>query len=113
MIGKNIARIRKKRGYTLSEFAELANISKSYLSNIERDINKNPSLEVIRKIAKVLNVDLITLLQPSMDLDKYLYVEQEWVFFLNELKELGIEKEEIQQYKLLIEFIKWQNERAE
>ena len=43
MIGKNIAEIRKKRGYTLSELAELANISKSYLSNIERNINKNPS----------------------------------------------------------------------
>ncbi|WP_313799851.1 helix-turn-helix domain-containing protein [Cytobacillus sp.] len=111
MIGNNIVRIRKKRGYTLSEFAELANISKSYLSNIERNINKNPSLEVMQKIAKVLNVDLITLLKPSTDLDKHLYVEQEWVDFLNELKELGIEKEEIQRYKTLIEFIKWQNER--
>ncbi|KQL17964.1 helix-turn-helix domain-containing protein [Cytobacillus solani] len=113
MIGKNIARIRKKRGYTLSEFAELANISKSYLSNIERDINKNPSLEVMQKMAKVLNVDLITLLKPCNDLDKHLFIEKEWVNFLNELKELGIEKEEIQQYKLLIEFIKWQNERSE
>lgn len=113
MIGKNIARIRKKRGYTLSEFAELANISKSYLSNIERDINKNPSLEVMQKMAKVLNVDLITLLKPSKDLDKHLYIEKEWVNFFKELKELGIEKEEIQQYKLLIEFIKWRNERSE
>ncbi|MED3573040.1 helix-turn-helix transcriptional regulator [Cytobacillus praedii] len=113
MIGKNIARIRKKRGYTLSEFAELANISKSYLSNIERDINKNPSLEVMQKIAKVLNVDLITLLKPSKDFDKHLYIEKEWVNFFKELKELGIEKEEIQQYKLLIEFIKWRNERSE
>ena len=62
MIGKNIAEIRKRRGYTLSELAELANISKSYLSNIERNINKNPSLEIMNKIAVVLNIELIMLL---------------------------------------------------
>ena len=49
MIGKNIAEIRKRRGYTLSELAGLANISKSYLSNIERNINTNPSLQVMNK----------------------------------------------------------------
>jgi hypothetical protein len=32
------------------------------------------------------------------------------VDFVNELKELGLEKEDIDQYKTLIEFIKWQNQ---
>ncbi|MBP2241872.1 XRE family transcriptional regulator of biofilm formation [Cytobacillus eiseniae] len=112
MIGKNVARIRKQKGYTLSEFAELANISKSYLSNIERNINKNPSLEVMQKIAKVLNVDLITLLKPGMSREEHTYIDQEWVDFFNELKALGIEKEEIQNYRMLIEFIKWQNKNV-
>ena len=58
MIGKNIVEIRKRRGYTLLELAELSNISKSYLSNMERNINKNPSLEVIQKIATVLQVNI-------------------------------------------------------
>lgn len=110
MIGKNIAEIRKKRGYTLSELAEHANVSKSYLSNIERNINKNPSIEVMNKIASVLNVDLITLLKTGTNLDKHLYIEKEWVDFLNELKELGVEKEELHHYRMLIEFIKWQKE---
>lgn len=108
MIGKNIAKIRKSRGYTLSELAELASISKSYLSNIERNVYKNPSLEIIQRIAKVLNVDLLTLLNPHASSDKDFNIEKEWIDFLTELKELGIEKEQIQQYKTVIEFIKWQ-----
>lgn len=109
MIGKNIAEIRKRRGYTMSELADLSNISKSYLSNIERNINKNPSIEVMQKIAKVLNVDFMMLIKPELDIDSHLYIEQEWSDLLNELKELGIEKNDIQEYKTLVEFIKWQN----
>lgn len=108
MIGKNIAEIRKRRGYNLSELAELANVSKSYLSNIERNINKNPSLDVMQKIAKVLNVDFETLLRPGDDLESHQYTEQEWVDILKELKNLGIEKNELEEYKTLVEFIKWQ-----
>lgn len=113
MIGKNIAEIRKRKGYTLSELAELAHISKSYLSNIERNLNKNPSLQVMNKIAAVLNVDIATLLKPGKDPNAHLPIEKEWVDFVHELKELGIEKEQVQQYKTLIEFIKWQNQNLE
>lgn len=112
MIGKNIAEIRKRRGYTLSELADLSNISKSYLSNIERNINKNPSIEVIQKIARVLNVDFMMLIQPELDMDSHLYIEQEWSDLLRELKELGINKNDIEEYKTLVEFIKWQNQRS-
>ncbi|WP_019156112.1 XRE family transcriptional regulator [Robertmurraya massiliosenegalensis] len=112
MIGKNIAVIRKQRGYTLTQLSELSNISKSYLSNIERNINKNPSLEVIQKIASVLDVDLITLLRTGSDLDRYLNVDNEWVEILKELKELGIGKEQLREYKTLLEFIKWRNQQS-
>jgi XRE family transcriptional regulator of biofilm formation len=80
MIGKNIAKIRERRGYTLSELAELTNISKSYLSNIERNLNKNPSLQIMLKIATVLNVDLETLLKTDTDEDTHLYIENNrWI----------------------------------
>lgn len=111
MIGKNIAEIRKKRGYSLTELAELSGISKSYLSNIERNINNNPSIEVLQKIAKVLNVDFITLIEPHRDIDSHKYIEREWIQLLKEMKELGIDKEDIKEYKTLIEFIKWQRNK--
>lgn len=113
MIGKNIKELRKRRGYTLSELAEQANISKSYLSNIERNLNKNPSLEVMNKIANVLNVDIITLLKIDTSHDTSLYIEKEWIDFVSELKELGLKKNQIEQYKTLIEFIKWQKQNSE
>lgn len=109
MIGNNISNIRKRRGYTLSELAERAGISKSYLSNIERNVNQNPSVNLIERIAIVLNVDLKILLNgenvSSDQTDENYYIE-----FINELKNLGIDKNQIHQYKSLIEFIKWKNE---
>lgn len=113
MIGKNIYEIRKKRGYTLSELAEKASISKSYLSNIERNLNKNPSIQVLEKIASVLNVDLKTLLKSGANPEKRQLIEREWIDFVNELKDTGIDKEQIQEYRKLIEFIKWQNEKVD
>lgn len=110
MIGKNILEIRKKRDLSLTELAERANISKSYLSNIERDLNKNPSIKVMEKIATVLKVELKTLLTSGSSQEIKHGLDQEWVEFIHELKESGIGKEQIQEYKKLIEFIKWKNE---
>ncbi len=107
MIGKKIFEIRKRRGYTLSELAERANVSKSYLSNIERNINQNPSIQVIKKIASVLDVDLRALLETESSIKEKELPDQELIDLVNELKESGIEK--IEEFKTLIEFIKWQN----
>lgn len=109
MIGKNISDLRKKRGMTLSELAERSNISKSYLSVIERNINENPSIQVIKKLAAVLDVDLKTLLGAEIETEQFL--ETEWLEFISELKKSGVDKKQIKEYKTLIEFIKWQKEK--
>lgn len=103
MIGSNIYQIRKKRGLSLSELSERARISKSYLSNIERNLNRNPSIHIIEKIASVLDVELKELIRP----EAVIGIEKEWVDFIQELKNTGIHKEEIHEYRTLIEFIKW------
>lgn len=111
MIGKNIAELRKRRGFTLSQLAERANMSKSYLSNIERDLNRNPSLEVMKKIGAVLNVDILTLLNTDTQVEPTYFLEKEWIEFINDLQDSGMKKEQIPEYKQLIEFIKWQNQK--
>jgi XRE family transcriptional regulator, master regulator for biofilm formation len=114
MIGKNIYKIRKKRGLTLSELAERASISKSYLSNIERNVNQNPSIQVLEKIAMVLYVDLkLLLIKNGSKIESPAMLESEWVDFVHELKESGVKKDQLQDYKLVIEFIKWQNRNME
>ena len=106
MIGNNIYKLRKQRGLTLSELAKKALISKSYLSNIERNINKNPSIQVMEKIAGVLQVDLSMLLKPEIA-EVEPPIEEEWLHFIQELKEAGIKIEDIRDNIILIEFIKW------
>lgn len=110
MIGRNIYEIRMKKGLTLSELAERAGISKSYLSNIERNLNQNPSIQVIRKIAHVLDVDLKLLIKTGSIDEEQQLLDKEWIDLVNVLKESGIEREQIKEYKTLLEFIKWQNQ---
>lgn len=109
MIGKNIQVIRKKRGLTLSQLAEQANVSKSYLSNIERSINQNPSIQIMEKIASVLEVDFRILL--GIDKVKPPCPEEEWHTFFQELSDEGIGTDQLKEYKLVIEFVRWKNKR--
>ena len=60
-IGKNIQCERRKQGLTQETFAELMNVSWSYVSKIESGI-LNLSLGKIYDIAKYLNIDVYTLL---------------------------------------------------
>jgi XRE family transcriptional regulator, master regulator for biofilm formation len=107
MIGKNIYDIRKRKGLTLSELAERANISKSYLSNIERSLNKNPSINVLEKVANVLGVDLEALLiGTTLEKER---PDQEVIELASELMEIGLVKEHMNEFKSFIEFMKWKN----
>lgn len=54
-IGKNLKKIRKEKQLTQVELAEKASISSNYYARIERD-EENPSLEVLKDIAKALKV---------------------------------------------------------
>jgi XRE family transcriptional regulator of biofilm formation len=110
MIGNNIATIRKQRGYTLSELSERTGVSKSYLSSIERNLQQNPSIHVMEKIASVLKVDLKRLLIMAGDVEKK-QLEKEWMDFIYDLKKSGIDKEQIHQYKIIMEFMRWYNEK--
>jgi XRE family transcriptional regulator of biofilm formation len=103
---------RKQKGLTLSELAKRANISKSYLSNIERNLNRNPSIDVVKRIATVLDIDLDTFLGPVKSNTVQQEIGQDLIDFVAELKETGIQKEQIKEYKTLFEFIKWKNQNS-
>lgn len=59
----NIRRIRKERGLTQEELAELCGTSVSYIGLLETGKNI-PKLSTIEKIANALNVDCIELFTP-------------------------------------------------
>jgi transcriptional regulator with XRE-family HTH domain len=54
-VGKSIQGVRKGRGFTIKEVAELSGITPSLISQIEND-KGNPSLNTLRALAKALNV---------------------------------------------------------
>ena len=112
MIGTKIFYFRKKRGLSLSELSGKARVSKSYLSNIERNLNQNPSIQILEKIAAVLKVDLKALIEIDTKQVETLEISEEWIVFIQELESIGINKEQIKEYRTLIEFIKWQKEKG-
>lgn len=60
-IGRNIARIRKEKGLTQEDFAELMDKSWSYVAKLETGA-QNFSVGKLIDIAEYLNVDYKTLL---------------------------------------------------
>ncbi len=62
IIGKNIQQVRKQKGYTQESFAELMDVSWSYVSKIETGYI-NLSLGKILEIADYLKDDISNILK--------------------------------------------------
>ena len=61
-LGGNVRRLRRERELSQEALAFEANIDRTYVSQIERGII-NPSLLVLWKVADVLGVDVLILLE--------------------------------------------------
>ncbi|GAX89375.1 helix-turn-helix domain-containing protein [Effusibacillus lacus] len=103
MIGKRIQQLRLEKNLSLTELADRAGVSKSYLSSIERDIQANPSIQFLEKISAVLNVDIQTLILSNSAKDSDA-LDREWLTLVREAMDSGISKE---QFREFLEFNKW------
>jgi transcriptional regulator with XRE-family HTH domain len=56
--GDRLRRIREAQNCTLTDVARRAKISKAYLSQLERDGNKQPSYDVVIRLATALGVSV-------------------------------------------------------
>ncbi|WP_380023410.1 helix-turn-helix domain-containing protein [Effusibacillus consociatus] len=59
--GNNVKQARKGKGLTLQELSELSGVSRSMLSQIERE-EKNPTIQIACQIAEALHLTLSQLL---------------------------------------------------
>jgi len=59
VVGKNLRRLRTKRGYSLEKFAQLSGVSRGMLSQIELG-KSTPTIGVLWKIATALDVPFAT-----------------------------------------------------
>jgi transcriptional regulator with XRE-family HTH domain len=61
--GANVRRLRHERGINLEAFADEVGMSYTYVGQLERG-QRNPTLDVVERLAAVLGVDPLSLLQP-------------------------------------------------
>lgn len=104
MIGERIKKLRLQHGMSLTELAERAGIAKSYISSIERQLQTNPSIQVLEKIATVFHTTAENLLKEEQDQQNV--IDYEWLNILQDAINSGIPKEELIKF---IEFNKFKN----
>jgi XRE family transcriptional regulator, master regulator for biofilm formation len=101
MVGNKIKNLREEKGYTINELAHYSTVSKSYISSIERGIQKNPSIKVLKKIALTLDTSLENIL--SSDMNK-IHLDEEWIEPLNRAISQGLTKEEFIEFLSFVQF---------
>jgi XRE family transcriptional regulator of biofilm formation len=57
-----IRRLRETKGITQRELAAKAQVTGAYVAQLETGVKKNPSLDVLKRLAKVLGVPVTELL---------------------------------------------------
>ncbi|OES44999.1 helix-turn-helix domain-containing protein [Domibacillus iocasae] len=107
-IGERIRKLRMEKKLSLTELASRAAVAKSYLSSVERDLQMNPSIQFLTKIAAVLNVSVESLIvDPQKSPEP---VDDEWVHLAKEAMDSGISKE---QFREFLAFQKWKKQSDE
>jgi XRE family transcriptional regulator, master regulator for biofilm formation len=103
MIGDRVKKLRQEKKMSLSELAEQAGVAKSYLSSLERNLQTNPSIQFLEKIAGVLNVPVDHLIHEQINKDD---LDSEWMKIVKEAMESGVSKE---QFREFLDFNKWRS----
>lgn len=104
-IGARIKKIRLRKGLSLTELAESAEVAKSYLSNVERGIQNNPSIQFVEKIASTLEVTKNAL--PFVETEEQ-ELDPEWAKLVHEAMSSGVSK---RQFKEFLEFQRWKKDQ--
>ncbi|KAA9000968.1 helix-turn-helix domain-containing protein [Paenibacillus spiritus] len=109
-IGQNIQQLRLEKGLSLSELAGKADVAKSYLSNVERNIQSNPSIQFIEKIAEALDVSVQSLLYGNLSDSEEEPLDADWFRLIQEAMSSGVSKRE---FKEFLDYQKWRLEQKD
>jgi XRE family transcriptional regulator, master regulator for biofilm formation len=67
MAAKSLSRViqtlRETRGMSQRDLAERAQVTSGYIAHLETGLKKNPSLDVLKRLAKALGVPVTELLE--------------------------------------------------
>ncbi|WP_010301892.1 helix-turn-helix domain-containing protein [Kurthia senegalensis] len=89
-IGKKIKRLRLKKGLTQEELGERTDLSKGYISQLERDLN-SPSIETLFTLLEVLGSTPKEFFDDEIDEQKVVYNEDDQTIYSDEEKNYRIQ----------------------
>ena len=64
LVGRNVKRIRRKRGLTQEQFAEISGFSQQYISGLEQG-RRNPTVVTLYELATALGTRPAELIRPT------------------------------------------------
>jgi len=82
-IGRKIKTLRLQKGLTQEELGERTDLSKGFISQLERDLN-SPSIETLFSILEVLGSSPKEFFDSPKKLTKVVYTEQDQTIYTNE-----------------------------
>ncbi|SDZ30479.1 helix-turn-helix domain-containing protein [Thermoactinomyces sp. DSM 45892] len=82
-IGKKIKNLRLKKGLTQEELGERTDLSKGYISQLERDLS-SPSIETLFAILEVLGCAPKEFFDEDGQEQKVVYTSDDWTSFMDE-----------------------------
>ncbi|WP_339200415.1 helix-turn-helix domain-containing protein [Peribacillus sp. FSL P2-0133] len=94
MIGYRVKSLREERKMSISELSAKSGVAKSYISSLERNLQTNPTILVLEKIAKILCIKVDALLNEQTDKG----MDEEWMEIMLDVLGAGISKEEIREF---------------
>lgn len=64
VVGRNVRRLRKMRGLTQEQFAEVSGFSQQYISSLEKG-TRNPTVITLYELSVALGVSHMDLVRPA------------------------------------------------
>jgi transcriptional regulator with XRE-family HTH domain len=62
LVGRNVKRLREKKGLTQEQFAEISGFSQQYISSLERG-RRNPTIITLYELSVALGVNHVDLIR--------------------------------------------------
>ncbi|MFD6210475.1 helix-turn-helix domain-containing protein [Peribacillus sp. NPDC060253] len=94
MIGYRVKSLREERKMSISELSAKSSVAKSYISSLERNLQTNPTILVLEKIARILCIKVDALLNEQADKG----MDEEWMEIMQDVMGSGISKEEMREF---------------
>ncbi|WHY12589.1 helix-turn-helix domain-containing protein [Peribacillus frigoritolerans] len=94
MIGYRVKSLREEREMSISELSTKSGVAKSYISSLERNLQTNPTILVLEKIASVFSINVDVLLHDQINQS----MDDDWKEIMQDIIDSGISKEEIHKF---------------